>query len=594
VTETDIRVRAENIRTLYVQVGNSFAAAAVVTIYMAVTAWAFTDATVILAWVGVQLASQLLRILLVRAYRRAAPDDAALPGWGRAYAAYMLVAGIIWGSTAWLFIHPAEPITVALTLCGLYGIAGGSVPVNAYNPPGLYAFVGAIFLLLLVRLLGFAAFGYTALALASLAFAGIMAAFCRVQQRALDASFRIRFENAALVEALRVQTAAAETAREQAESASLAKSQFLAAASHDLRQPLHALGLFSGSLGSLALDDQGRDIADQISNSVAAMERLFNTLLDISRLDAGVVAVRREPVAIDALFARVTASFATLAAQRGLRLHGLNNGHWVETDPGLLEQIVGNLVANAIAYTASGAVLLTARRQGCSLIIACRDSGIGIALVDQNRVFEEFVQIGNAERDRAKGLGLGLAIARRTARLLGSDITLRSAPGRGTTIGLALPPAQPGTVLPAVTAVRGDLATGQRLLLVDDDAAVRSACATLFAGWGVDAVIVDGFDSAMALLSGGRFDALICDYRLGGDIDGLAAIAQLCAGQDPPPAACLITGDVDPALIARAAAAGVPLLHKPLSPGSLRATLNHLAATARRAAPAGAAAARSA
>jgi signal transduction histidine kinase len=595
VTDTDIRVRAENIRTLYVQVGNSFAAAAVVTLYMAATAWAFTPVDVILAWVAVQLASQLVRIGLVRAYRRAAPGNAALPGWGRAYAAYMLGAGIIWGSTAWLFIHPAEPITVALTLCGLYGIAGGSVPVNAYNPPGLYAFVGAIFTLLLVRLMGFGDFGYAALALASLAFAGIMAAFCRVQHRALDASFRIRFENAALVEALRVQTAAAESAREQAEAANLAKSQFLAAASHDLRQPLHALGLFSGSLGTLALDDHARDLADQISNSVAAMERLFNTLLDISRLDAGVVAVRREAVSLDALFGRIAASFGALAAQRGLRLRVTGGNHWVQSDSGLVEQIVGNLVANAIAYTPSGSVMLTARRRGGLIGIDCRDSGIGISAADQTRVFDEFVQLGNAERDRTKGLGLGLAIARRTAQLLGSDIALNSAPGRGTCIGLALPAAAPGAAAAPITAGQGDLVTGQRLLLVDDDAAVRSACATLFTGWGVDAVIVAGADAALAALAeGAGFDALICDYRLGGDADGLAVIARLCAAQQPPPAACLITGDVDPALIARAAAAGVPLVYKPLSPGALRATLNHLAAIARRAAPATAAATRSA
>ncbi|MBC7504890.1 MAG: hybrid sensor histidine kinase/response regulator [Sandarakinorhabdus sp.] len=594
MTATDIRVRAENIRTLYVQVGNSFAAAAVVTIYMAATTWEFTPVATVAAWVAVQLASQLARVVVVRAYRRAEPDDAALPAWGRAYAAYMFGAGIIWGSTAWLFIHPAEPITVALTLCGLYGIAGGSVPVNAYNPPGLYAFVGAIFALLLVRLLGFGTFGYAALALASLAFAGIMAAFCRVQHRALDASFRIRFENAALVEALRVQTAAAEAAREQAEAANLAKSQFLAAASHDLRQPLHALGLFSGSLGTLALDNHARDLADQISNSVAAMERLFNTLLDISRLDAGVVAVRREAFSVDALFGRIVGSFGALAAQRGLRLQGAGGGHWVDSDAGLVEQIIGNLVANALAYTPRGSVMLTARRRGGAVVLECRDSGIGIAPADQARVFDEFVQLGNAERDRTKGLGLGLAIAQRTARLLGTRVELRSAPGRGSCLGLSLPWAPAGTVPVTAGSGDGDLVAGQRLLLVDDDAAVRSACAALFASWGVAAVIVAGADDAVAAFgSQPGFDTLICDYRLAGDADGLSVIALLCALQTPPPAACLVTGDVDPVLIARAAAAGVPLLHKPLLPGALRATLNHLGATGRRGAPAGAAAAHS-
>ncbi len=578
MTDTDIRVRAENIRTLYVQVGNSFAAAAVVMLYMAATTWPYTPAATILGWVAVQLGSQLVRVLLVRAYGRAAPDDAALPRWGRAYAAYMAGAGLIWGSTAWLFIHPTEPITVALTLCGLYGIAGGSVPVNAYNPPGLYGFVGAIFGLLLLRLLALQDFGYAALGLASLAFAGILAAFCRVQHRALDASFRIRFENAALVEALRVETAAAQAARAQAEQANLAKSQFLAAASHDLRQPLHALGLFSGSLGTLALDDEARDLVDQIQNNVAAMERLFNTLLDISRLDAGVVAVRRDSVSVDALFAALNESFAGLAAQRGVALRFAGGSHWVDSDAGLLEQILANLLANAIAYAPQGRVMLTARRCGGGIALECRDSGIGIAAADQARVFGEFIQIGNAERDRRKGLGLGLAIAQRTARLLGTDISLRSAPGRGSCFGLVLPVGAPGKAAAPAVAARGDLVAGLRLLLIDDDSDVRRAGASLLAGWGVDAAVVAGLDEALALVAGGvRFDALICDYRLGGGSDGLAGIARLRGLLVPAPAACLLTGDVDPALIARAAAAGVPLLHKPLSPSALRATLNHLA-----------------
>jgi CheY-like chemotaxis protein len=240
--------------------------------------------------------------------------------------------------------------------------------------------------------------------------------------------------------------------------------------------------------------------------------------------------------------------------------------------------------------------MLTARRRQGKIALECRDSGIGIAAADQARVFDEFVQLGNAERDRAKGLGLGLAIARRTARLLGSDINLRSAPGRGSCVGLTLPVAEPGMPVAAAPVTPGDLVAGQRLLLVDDDATVRSACATLLAGWGVDATIVDGGEAAVAAITAGpRFDSVICDYRLAGEADGLEVIAKLCAAQVPPPVACLLTGDVDPALFARAAAAGVPLLHKPLSPGALRATLNHLGArrcntnpNARRAVPAAA------
>jgi signal transduction histidine kinase len=576
------RVDAECIRTLFRQMRTSFAAAGVVACYMIATAIPYSAPRSIAIWAALQAVSQLARLAMFRAYVKAAPGDAALGTWGRRNTLYMLTAGLIWGSTTWWFVHLDQPITVALTLCGLYGIAGGSVPVNAYNPPGLYAFVGGIFGLALVRLLSFGDLGHIVLGVASLAFAGILASFCRVQHRSIRESFLIRFENEELLDALRVQTEQAEAARQRAEQASLAKSQFLAAASHDLRQPLHALGLFSGTLGTIALDGRTRELADHIQDNVAAMETLFNALLDVSRLDAGVVAVRRETVSLDALFAQIGAYLDGHEKAPDVRLVLRGQGLWVRSDPILLMQILCNLAANALTYTPRGRVMLAARWRGGAVLIECRDSGIGIAPADQARIFEEFVQIGNAERDRRKGLGLGLAIAQRTARLLGSEVGLRSIPGRGSCFFLSLPiaePAEHGSAGSGLDASR-DLVAGLRVLVIDDEPAVRDACRGLLASWGVEATVLADVGQAIAILAGGRrIDVLLCDQRLDGDVDGLAAITRLRAIQTPPPAACLVTGETTPDLLARAQALGVPLLHKPLLPGPLRATLNHLAAT---------------
>ncbi|MCW5760489.1 MAG: hypothetical protein KIS90_12045, partial [Phenylobacterium sp.] len=238
-------VRAEAIRTLYVQIGNAFAAAMVVTIYMVVTAWLYNPPAVVLGWAAVQTSTQLLRLVLVAAYRRRPRADAELPRWANLVTAYMALAGAVWGSTAFLFIHLDEPITLALTLCGLYGISGGSVPGNAYNPPGLYAFVGLIFLSVFARLAAAPTPGHLALGVASLGFAAILFGFCRVQARTVMEGFRIRFENLDLLAQLQARTEESDAARRKAEQASLAKSQFLAAASHDLRQPLYALSLYS-------------------------------------------------------------------------------------------------------------------------------------------------------------------------------------------------------------------------------------------------------------------------------------------------------------------------------------------------------------
>ena len=314
-------VRAACIRTLFQQIPNSFAAAAVVTLYMVATAAPFFGTRRIALWVSVQLATQVWRFWLLRRFRAlAAHDDAGLEAAARRNSAYMFVAGLVWGSTAFAFMDVAQPLTVALTMCGLYGIAGGSVPGNAYNPAGLFLFVGTIFALVMARMVQLGDYGHIVLGLASLGFAAILASFCRVQAKELREGFAIRFENTRLLAALAVEKGEADAARARAEQANLAKSQLLAAASHDLRQPLHALGLFSESLQSLAQGAAAQDVARRIQANVGAMEKLFSGLLDISRLEAGVVENRAAPLGLQALFDRLAGYFDPAAAAQGLDL----------------------------------------------------------------------------------------------------------------------------------------------------------------------------------------------------------------------------------------------------------------------------------
>ena len=574
-------VRAANVRALFLQMRGSAVSSLIVTAYMVATAWPYTAWETIAAWTGVQLASQLLRELLIRAWRRRAPPDDEVGRWAQLYTAFMLLTGTIWGATIFLFAHPAEPITVALTLCALYGVGGGSVPLQAYNPPSLYALVGPIFAAVLVRLLATGEFGYIMLGIASAAFAVIMVAVCRVQARTLDEGFRIRFENLALVEALTVEKAAAEKARHEAESASLAKSQFLAAASHDLRQPLYALSLFSASLGALKLDDDGRTVVHRIQDSIAAMESLFIGLLDISRLDAGVVQPRLAAVSVDALFDRLSQYFHPIAIERQLDLRFRSDGEWATSDVMLLEQVLSNLVSNALRCTAKGAVLIAARRRGPDIRFEVWDTGIGIGEADRQRIFEEFVQLDNPERDRRKGLGLGLSIAQRSAVLIGGAITLSSRLGRGSRFTLMQPSTLPPSTVPPIgmepasndsrLAVSSDLP----LLIVDDDRDVRAALGDLLTRWGVRFDCVAGADEALARVEGGmRYGLVLADYRLPGALNGLDLIAAIEQCHPAPlPARALITADFDPDLIAAAHAQGVPLLHKPLGAGKLRSLL---------------------
>jgi signal transduction histidine kinase/ActR/RegA family two-component response regulator len=568
-------VRAEAIRTLYLQLRNSAAAAGIVTLYMAGTAASFTPWPVIAGWAAVQVATQVMRGGLYRAWQRADVPDEKLERWALAYTAYMALAGLVWGSTIFLFAHPDEPITVALTLCGLYGISSGSVPGNAYNPPGLYAFVGLIFAAVLARLLATGDFDYVVLGLASAGFALIMIGFCRVQARTIAEGFRIRFENRELLEALGIQKAEAEESRRRAEGASLAKSQFLAAASHDLRQPLYALSLFSASLDELRLDGAGRKVVGDIQRSVTTLEQLFDGLLDISRLEAGVVQPRIGPVAIDPLFDRLSQYHRPIAIERGLDLRFRSDGDTVLSDAALLEQVLSNLVGNALRYTETGAVLVAARRRGGQLRFEVWDTGIGIAEGDRVRIFEEFVQIGNAERDRRKGLGLGLSIARRAAALIGARMDVASRPGRGSRFAFAQPLTD--AVADAAKSPAAPIADVQPelpILIVEDDREVRRALGDLLLRWGVTGELMADGDSALARIrAGARYVLLIADHRLPGTLDGLTLIAR-AREADPDLPATLVTADFDAALVAAAAERAIPLLHKPLRPEALRALIN--------------------
>jgi signal transduction histidine kinase len=576
-------IRAEAIRTLYVQMRTSTWSAVVVSVYAAVTALPYTHWPVIAGWVAAQAGMQGLRIGLITSFARRPRPDPALTWWANAYTVFQAMAGTLWGATIYLFAHPDQPITVALTMCSLYSLGAGSVPSNAYNPKGLYAFVACTFVPMVVRLVATGTLEYVALATASGLYGVAMLGMCRVQARTLDEGFRIRFENRALLEQLTVQKAEAETARQQAERASLAKSQFLAAASHDLRQPLYALSLFSASLDQLKLDSDGRAVVGNIQDSIGAMEQLFDGLLDLSKLDAGVVQPRIGAVGIDELFDRLSQYFQPLAHGRGLDLRFRSDGEFVSSDPVLLEQVLGNLVANAIRYTAKGGVLIAARRRGENIRLEVWDTGIGIAAPDLSRIFEEFVQVGNAERDRRMGLGLGLSIARRSAALLGATIDVASRVGRGsrfivTQPACAAPPVPIHGQAPARGEVRYealDRRTDLPVLIVEDDRDVRVAFADLLTRWQIPFDAAPDGAAALSLIDrGARYGLVLSDYQLAGAMNGLDVIAAILARQEgPPPAAALVTANFAPGLVAAARAAGIPVIPKPLRAPQLRQLL---------------------
>ena len=369
--------------------------------------------------------------------------------------------------------------------------------------------------------------------------------------------------------------------KEEAEIATRAKSQFLAAASHDLRQPTHALGMFVARLGQLPHDAQTRHLVANLDASVRAMQDLLDGLLDISKLDAGAVQVNLHATPLNAIFEQIRLAMLDAASDKGLRLRVRPTSAWVRSDPVLLQRILQNLVANAVRYTQQGSVLLACRPSGdgpdsgARVRIEVWDSGIGIAPEHQHQVFREFYQVGNAERDRTRGLGLGLNIVERTAHLLGHSFTLRSSLGQGTRFTLEVPLARADAAPPEpVQAPAITRLNGLAVMVIEDDALAAEGLVGLLASWGCTVLAADGQQQALAhMAQSGVPDVIVSDYRLRGGDNGIAAIDALRIAAGHSIAACLMSGDTDQALITQARQAGLTLLHKPVRPAKLRSLL---------------------
>ena len=567
------RIRARQVEAVYrnVTVGLVISLAAAVALTGVLLHRDGISWTVAIAFISVMIVQNAGRWLQRRAYFRAKPADADWRPWAKRYCTGTFIGGLSWGlGTLWLMVpgHLELQLLVALLLCGL---GAGAAVSQALYLPAFYAYVLPELLPLAFwsAVQGDAEHWFLAFATA-IWLAGMMTYGRRFHENVVE-SLRLRFENLDLTEDLRRQ-------RDLAEDANVAKSRFLAAASHDLRQPVHALGMFIGALRERAMDAEARRLVEHIDESVQAMSGLFGSLLDISRLDAGVIQSRPAAFAIYPLLERICLDYAGEAERKGLRLVLRPCALNAYTDPVLLERIVRNLISNAVRYTDRGHILVACRAHE-RLSVEVWDSGRGIPRDQQEKVFQEFYQLGNPERDRTKGLGLGLAIVKRLTVLLECPLTFRSVAGSGSVFKVAVPRVEAADVRSAVesTTLAGAGAPGL-ILVVDDEIGIQEAMRSLLESWGHEVIAAGSREELLQRLQQRARppDLVICDYRLRGEENGIAVIRSLRSAYSADLPGVLISGDTAPDRLKEAQESGFLLMHKPVPNGRLRAAIGNL------------------
>jgi signal transduction histidine kinase len=552
-----------------------------------VLGWVMWDklphAEIIIWWLAM-LANQAWRLVAYARFRRTAPTDAAVERLERYWRWGVVLSGAIWGAAGVFMFIPSSRDGQAMMVIAMFAISTAAVPQLAQYASSLYGFLLPALLPLAVRSAWEGGTVYFALAvIIVLVLYGLVMLGLNLNHQYL-VSLRRRYENVDLIERLREQMLAVQQAREQAEqarqeadAANRSKTRFLASASHDLRQPLHALGLLSGALLRRIRDAEEKELVESITASVEALENQFNWLLEISRLDSGVIQSHPEDFALVSVFNRVRGAFHAEAADKGLALDVFAARAFAHSDPRLVERILGNLVSNAVRYTRRGKILIGCRPRGDKIQVEVWDTGVGIAPAEQENIFEEFYQVGNVERDRRRGLGLGLATVKRLATLIGSHITLASWPGKGSVFRFDVPRAlAPPTPAPApeqaAARADNDPLRGRLIMMIEDESAIRQAARLLLAEWGcqcLDAPSVEEAIESMGELD--RYpDLILADYQLRDGATGIAAILRLRRELGLEIPAIVVTGTASPESIEAIAKSGFRTLIKPVMPAQLR------------------------
>lgn len=522
------KILAGVIASVYRQVPQSVLGSTVGGFAIVASFWQTQNQNLLIAWFIAMLVESLLRLRVARAFSRATDTVTRVKAWSRRWVALSATAGSLWGIAGVLFFAPDTPSQQLVLVAVSLGVAFGSLTLYATHRPALFFFLPLALLPLIGRMVFEQDPAYYTAAIVTLAVFGFTMFFGRNFGETMSESVKNNYENEVLVEQLVSEKRVADDARRAAENATRSKTQFFAAASHDLRQPLQAIGIYV-SLLKKRVQGPAEPLVKNLSSAVDALSKLVEELLEISRLDSGSIQPRHQQVLLDELFNTLEQEFMPQAAGKGLELRVRRSGFAIDSDPMLLMRVLRNLVANALKYTSKGGVLLGSRVRGGLISIEVWDTGPGIKQLELDRVFEEFYR-GESGKTEGGGFGLGLSIVKRICSLLGHPLIVTTRPGSGTVFRveatLSSSPVRPrlGTGEPVEQEIR--TLNGLTIVVLEDNEEILHSLTRLLRSWGADILSSTSFNASLVKKLGlrSRIDLVIADQNLGNSaISGVEA-----------------------------------------------------------------------
>jgi len=566
-------IQAELAHLLYRQAPIVLGGVLIAATFLAFMLWRRNPQDSVLYWLGLSYLLTVVRMVLVWRFRVRPVPTVQAHAWSQWSAFFSTLSGSLWGSIGILFFAPDQPLVFSFIVFTLVGMTAGSVAALSAYWPAYFGFAIPAILPFAIRCLIEDGPLFSTMGVLSLLYLAVNLMYSRNIYHTMFESVRLQFFNIELLRELNAE-------KVRVEAANRAKTHFLAAASHDLRQPIHALGLYAGALHTLTSStilqrDTLQEVAHKLQLSLNGLSALLNRLLDFSRLDAGHVEAHPQPICIQKLMGGIQGEYTELARNKGIRFSTLKTSLFAISDPVLLRQVLMNLAENAIRYTPHGRIIIGCRRrkQGREIEIQVWDSGIGIPADQIEAIFGEFLQLQNPVHDREQGLGLGLAIVRQTAKLLAHEITVSSTPGMGSMFSITLPRTAPNSVTPAYPASSMPPPENFHVLIIDDDAEVLHAMRVLINSWGYKVLVAS--DASEAILALGneknKIQLILADHQLRDGRYGEDAIRKVRAFLGRDINAAIITGDTSLKATDEISADGFPVLYKPLHSAEIRA-----------------------